>query len=87
MTMARDSRLRADSVSFYSDHERLLRYFLPHPAQFYIPFNTKRCMLNSSLVLLGREARNHYSLKTVIAHYNEVRGLRRKERLAKASRS
>ena len=74
MTMARDSRLRADSVSFYSDHERLLRYFLPHPAQFYIPFNTKRCMLNSSLVLLGREARNHYSLKTVIAHYNEVRG-------------
>ena len=60
-------------MSFYSDRERLLRYFLAHPAKFYIPFTTKRSMLNSSLVLLGRKSEHQYSLKTVISHYNEVR--------------
>ena len=60
-------------MSFYSDRERLLRYVLAHPAKFYIPFTTKRSMLNSSLVLRGRKSETQYSLKTVISHYNEVR--------------
>ena len=61
------------SLTFFSDRERLVRYFVPmERPRHYIPFLTKRAMINSSYVLRGRYPDTQPSVRTLLKYHDEL---------------